>query len=186
MKVLGFAGYSGSGKTTLVEAVITLLVAGGETVGVVKHAHHRFDVDQPGKDSWRHRKAGAREVLVASDMRLALMREYAERHEPTAHQLIAELDSSLDWVLVEGFRGSDLPKIEVWRAPSADFAGHAAHYPADTQVRAVCTDRPDQLPVATALPVLDWSEPAEVVAWMRHNAQSFTYPKPVKPVKASQ
>lgn len=178
MKVVGFAGYSGSGKTTLVEAVITLLVAGGETVGVIKHAHHRFDVDQPGKDSWRHRKAGAREVLVASDMRLALMREYAERHEPTAHELIAELDPALDWVLVEGFRGSDLPKIEVWRAPAADFAGHPAHYPTDGQVRAVCTDRPDQLPDATDLPLLDWSAPAQVVGWMRRNAQSFTYQPP--------
>jgi len=175
---VGFAGYSGSGKTTLVEAVITLLVAGGETVGVIKHAHHRFDVDQPGKDSWRHRKAGAREVLVASDMRLALMREYAEQHEPTAHELIAELDPGLDWVLVEGFRGSDLPKIEVWRAPSAQFAGHAAHYPSDPQVRAVCTDGPEHLPVGTALPILDWSDPAGVSAWMRHNAALFAYQKP--------
>lgn len=180
MKVVGFAGYSGSGKTTLVEAVITLLVAGGETVGVIKHAHHRFDIDQPGKDSWRHRKAGAREVLVASDLRLALMREYAEPHEPTAHALIAELDASLDWVLVEGFRGSDLPKIEVWRAPSADFAGQPARYPEDPQVRAICTDRRDRLPVSTELPLLDWSSPAEVVAWMRRNAASFTYQPPGK------
>ncbi|MCZ2495998.1 molybdopterin-guanine dinucleotide biosynthesis protein B [Xylophilus sp. Kf1] len=178
MKVVGFAGYSGSGKTTLVEAVISLLVAGGETVGVVKHAHHRFDVDQPGKDSWRHRKAGAREVLVASDTRLALMREYAQRHEPSAHALIAELDAGLDWVLVEGFRGSDLPKIEVWRAPAADFLGHPAHYPDDRQVRAVCTDRPDRLPVATDLPVLDWCSPSEVVAWMRRQAALFIYPTP--------
>lgn len=178
MKVVGFAGYSGSGKTTLIEAVITLLCEAGETVGVIKHAHHRFDVDQPGKDSWRHRKAGAREVLVASDLRLALMREYAEPQEPQVHALIAELDPTLDWVLVEGFRGSELPKIEIWRAPSDDFAGQPARYPADGQVQAICTDDRASLPVATGLPILDWASAPAVTEWLRQNAHRFGYTPP--------
>ena len=176
MKVVGFAGYSGAGKTTLIEAVIALLAGAGHRVGVIKHAHHRFDIDHEGKDSWRHRQAGACEVLVASDVRLALIREYAVRHEPGVHALIAELDPGLDWVLVEGFRGSDLPKVEVWRAPSPDFPGQAARYPEDPQVRLVCTDRPAALPVATALPVIDWAAPADLVAWLLQNAAGFAYP----------
>jgi len=131
VNVVGFAGYSGSGKTTLLEPLIAHLVARGLRVAVVKHAHHRFDIDHEGKDSWRHRKAGACEVLVASDVRLALMREFAVPQEPEVHALIAEIDPTVDWVLVEGFRGSDLPKIEIWRAPTADFAGHPARYPQD-------------------------------------------------------
>ena len=178
MKVVGFAGYSGSGKTTLIEAVIALLCEAGETVGVIKHAHHRFDVDQPGKDSWRHRKAGAREVLVASDTRLALMREYAEPHEPQVHALVAELDPTLDWVLVEGFRGSELPKIEIWRGPSEAFAGQPARYPSDPQIQAICTDNPASLPLPTDLPILDWTSAATVAEWLRDNADRFRYTPP--------
>ena len=91
MKVLGFAGYSGSGKTTLLEQLIALLRQRGLRVSVVKHAHHRFDIDHQGKDSWRHREAGAYEVVVASDRRMALMREYEQPHAIDPHELLAEL-----------------------------------------------------------------------------------------------
>ena len=179
MKVVGFAGYSGAGKTTLVEQVVALLVAGGERVGVVKHAHHRFDIDHEGKDSWRHRKAGASEVLVASDTRLALMREFPAPQELSVHALIAELDPTLDWVLVEGFRGAELPKLEVWRSPSAEHAGAAVLYPQDAAVRAVVCDVPAAaLPVPTALPVLAWADPAAVVDWLRGHAGLFRYQSP--------
>ena len=90
MKVAGFAGYSGAGKTTLIECVIPALRQQGLRVSVVKHAHHRFDIDQPGKDSWRHRQAGAFEVVVASDRRLALLREFERPGELTVHHLVAE------------------------------------------------------------------------------------------------
>src|SRR6185369_7545555 len=100
MHVIGFCGYSGSGKTTLVEQLIVRLRLGGARVSVVKHAHHAFDIDQPGKDSYRHRAAGAFEVVIASNRRLAKIREYEFETEPTAHQLIAELYDA-DWVLVE-------------------------------------------------------------------------------------
>ena len=119
MKVVGFAGYSGSGKTTLVEQLIPRLRARGLRVSVVKHAHHRFDIDHPGKDTFRHREAGAFEVVIASGRRLALMREFEQAAELSVHHLLAELWDGVDWVLVEGFRGSDLPKIEVWR-PATD------------------------------------------------------------------
>ena len=89
MKVAGFAGYSGSGKTTLVEQIIPLLRQQGLRVSVVKHAHHRFDIDQPGKDSWRHRQAGAFEVVIASDRRLALVREFEQPAQLTVHQMLS-------------------------------------------------------------------------------------------------
>src|SRR3982750_3697282 len=117
MKVVGFAGYSGAGKTTLVEKLIPVLKRLGQRVSVVKHAHHKFDIDHPGKDSWRHRQAGAFEVVIASDMRLALGGEFEQAPQQlSVHALIAELNPGVDWVIVEGFKFSALPKIEVWRA----------------------------------------------------------------------
>src|SRR5436305_1254369 len=104
MKVIGFAGFSGAGKTTLVERLIPALKRHGQRVSVVKHAHHKFDVDHPGKDTYRHREAGAFEVVVASDKRLALMREFERPTALGVHDLIAELDQRVDWVLVEGFK----------------------------------------------------------------------------------
>lgn len=115
MKVVGFAGFSGSGKTTLVEQLVRGLRGRGLRVSVIKHAHHAFDVDQAGKDSWRHREAGAFEVLVASNRRLVLQRQYEQEAEPKVHHLLAEVYDGVDWVLVEGFKHSDLSKIEVWR-----------------------------------------------------------------------
>src|SRR5437870_3580917 len=108
MKVVAFAGYSGAGKTTLVERLIPLLKQRGLRVSVVKHAHHKFDIDHPGKDTYRHRQAGAFEVVVASDKRLALIREFEQPAQLSVHQLIAELYEGVDWVLVEGFKHSDL------------------------------------------------------------------------------
>ena len=114
MKVLGFAGYSGSGKTTLLEQLIALLRQRGLRVSVVKHAHHRFDIDHQGKDSWRHREAGAYEVVVASDRRMALMREYEQPHaidRMSCWPNSTRASVGCWW----GFKHSDLPKVEVWR-----------------------------------------------------------------------
>ena len=135
MKVIGFSGFSGSGKTTLVEKLIAQLRGQGLRVSVVKHAHHEFDIDHAGKDSWRHRQAGAHEVVVASNRRLAMIREYEAIAAPTVHELIAEL-SVCDWVLVEGFKRANLQKIEVWRAAT----GKPVQYPQDPFIVAVCTD----------------------------------------------
>lgn len=180
MKVLGFAGYSGSGKTTLLEQLIALLRQRGLSVSVVKHAHHRFDVDHQGKDSWRHRQAGAYEVVVASDRRLALMREYAQPHAVDVHELLAELDPRVDWVLVEGFKHSNLPKVEVWRPAAPGQPQRPVQYAQDGHTVAVATDAA-QLPEPTTLPVLSLSEPLQVLQWMLEQGARFEYlPQPAE------
>ena len=171
MKVIGFAGFSGSGKTTLVERVIPALRARGLRVSVVKHAHHSFDIDHAGKDTFRHREAGAFEVVVASSRRLALMREFERPAELSVHHLIAELYDGVDWVLVEGFKHSDLPKIEVWRPQ----ASAAARYPDDEYIVAIATDAPAQLPQPTLRPVLDLNDPDALAQWLVDNGDRFEY-----------
>ena len=115
MRVIGFAGWSGSGKTTLLRRLIPVLVGRGLRVSTVKHAHHGFDVDKPGKDSWVHREAGATEVLVGSANRWALMHELRGDPEPDLPELLARM-APVDLVLVEGFKRGAHPKIEVHRA----------------------------------------------------------------------
>lgn len=175
MHVVGFSGYSGAGKTTLVERLIPLLRSLGLRVSVVKHARHGFDIDTPGKDTYRHREAGAFEVVVASTQRLALLREFEQPCELTVHQLIAELYDGVDWVLVEGFRDADLPKIEVWRAAS----GKGVVYPGDPFVAAIATDSPSELPTPTGLPVLDLNNPQAVADWLLSQSARLEYkPEP--------
>jgi molybdopterin-guanine dinucleotide biosynthesis adapter protein len=171
MKVVGFAGFSGSGKTTLVERLIPALKMRGLRVSVVKHAHHKFDIDHPGKDTFRHREAGAFEVVVASDRRLALIREFEQPARLTVHHLLAELYEGVDWVLVEGFKESNLHKIEVWRASSTK----PALYPEDDFIVAVATDSKDELPQATLRPVLDLNDPDAVAEWLVDNQDRFDY-----------
>ena len=173
MKVVGFCGYSGSGKTTLVEQLVARLRLAGHRVSVVKHAHHDFDIDQPGKDSHRHRAAGAYEVLIASNRRMAKIREYQIEADPGPHQLIAEL-SDADWVLVEGFKHADLLKIEIWRAET----GQRVQYPNDPFVVAIATDSPNALPVPTALPVLDLNDADAVAAWLLGQSIRHEYRTP--------
>src|SRR3954463_8139215 len=171
MHVIGFCGYSGSGKPTLIEQLIARLRLAGQRVSVVKHAHHKFDIDHEGKDTWRHREAGAFEVVVASDLRLALIREFEQPTPLTVHQLIGELYDGVDWVLVEGFKQSDLQKIEVWRASAAK----PALYPEDAFIVAIATDSPQQLPVETLRPVLDLNDADAVAQWLIQNASRFEY-----------
>ena len=173
MNVIAFCGFSGSGKTTLVEQLIVRLHLAGQRVSVVKHAHHDFDIDHPGKDSWRHRQAGAFEVVIASDRRLAKMREYPSATEPRVEQLIAEL-GACDWVLVEGFKNASLPKIEVWRAQTAK----PARYPDDPFVIAVATDSADTLPAPTGLPVLDLNDADAIARFVLDSAARCEYREP--------
>lgn len=171
MKAVGFAGFSGSGKTTLIERLIPLLRMQGQRVSVVKHAHHSFDIDHAGKDTWRHREAGAYEVVVASAQRLALMREFEQLGELPVHQLIAQLDARTDWVLVEGFKECDLLKIEVWRAAS----GKPARYPHDPFIVAIATDSPDHLPEPTQRPVLDLNDVPAIAQYLTAQQERFQY-----------
>ncbi len=157
MKIFGIAGYSGSGKTTLLELLIPRLTARGLKVSVIKHAHHGFDIDRPGKDSYRHREAGATEVLLTCDSRWALMHEVRAEAEPTLQQLVSRL-SPCDLVLVEGFKQEPVPKVEVFRQAN----GKPPLYP----------DRPDIVAVAsdgsptTDLPVLPLGDVDGIAAFI--------------------
>jgi molybdopterin-guanine dinucleotide biosynthesis protein B len=162
MKVLGLAGWSGSGKTTLLVSLIPALKARGLTVSTVKHAHHAFDVDRPGKDSWRHRQAGAREVMVASARRWALMHEHEDGPEPGLAALLAQM-SRVDLVLVEGFRAEPHDKLEVWRQAN----GKPLLAPADPHVVGLAADVPrDALPADLRVPVMHLDDVAAIAAFV--------------------
>ena len=135
MQLIGLAGWSGAGKTTLLTRLIPCLGRRGVAVSTLKHAHHRFDVDTPGKDSWKHREAGARQVLVASEARWALLTEHRGAPEPDLRFLLSRL-SPVDLVIVEGFKRDTHPKIEVHRAAN----GKPWLHPEDPQIAAIASD----------------------------------------------
>jgi len=153
MKVFGFAGWSGSGKTTLVEKLIPEFTARGLRVSVIKHAHHGFDLDKPGKDSWRHREAGAMQVLMLSNDRWVLMHELRGAPEPTLDEQLRLLEPC-DLVLIEGYKAAAVPKIEIHR-PSH---GKPLLWPENPHVVAVATNAEIDCP----LPRLPLDEPAKV------------------------
>jgi molybdopterin-guanine dinucleotide biosynthesis protein B len=137
MRIIGLAGWSGAGKTTLLKRVIPRIVGRGLSVSTVKHAHHGFDVDHPGKDSHVHRTAGASEVLVSSAVRFALMHELRGEAEPTLPQLLAKL-SPVDIVIVEGYKRERHPKLEIYR----EILGKPFIHPEDPDIVAIASDRP--------------------------------------------
>ncbi len=145
MKVFGIAGYSGSGKTTLLEKLIPCFTGRGLTVSVIKHAHHGFDIDRPGKDSYRHREAGANEVLLACGDRWALMHERRDGGEVGLGELLGRL-APCDLVLIEGFKQEPVPKLEVYRPEN----GKPPLFPERSDIVAVATDAA----LDTALPCL--------------------------------
>jgi molybdopterin-guanine dinucleotide biosynthesis adapter protein len=157
MRIFGLAGWSGSGKTTLLAALIPELVARGLTVSTIKHAHHEFDIDRPGKDSWRHREAGAHEVMVASSRRWALMHELRGAPEPPLEQLVAQM-SPVDLLLVEGWKRHPHPKLEVHR-PSL---GKPLLYPQDPHIVAIASDEPIAAPIPL-LPIGDAGAVADFI-----------------------
>lgn len=149
MKVFGFAGYSGAGKTTLIEQLIPNFTARGLRVSLIKHTHHNFDVDQPGKDSWRHRQAGAGEVLLTCDTRWVLMHELRGAPEPSLEEQLSVL-SPCDLVLVEGFKQTPISKLEIHRPA----LGKPPIWPENSSVVAVASDGPLDCP----LTVLDLND----------------------------
>jgi molybdopterin-guanine dinucleotide biosynthesis adapter protein len=166
MRVFGLAGWSGSGKTTLMAALIPEFVSRGLTVSTVKHAHHAFDIDQPGKDSWRHRQAGAREVMISSGRRWALMHELRDEPEPSLDELVRRM-SPVDLVLVEGFKRHGHLKIEVYRRT----LGKPLLQPDDPFVVAVASDEElPELPVPW-LPLADAGTIADFI--VRHDGGRF-------------
>lgn len=155
--IVGFAAYSGTGKTTLLRKLLPILKRRGVRVGMVKHAHHTFDVDQPGKDSYELRKAGAAQMLIASRSRWALMVERPVEKEPRLDEVLLELDqAALDLILVEGFKQEDFPKIELRRA---GLKGKP-FFPEDKNIVAVASDDPSG--IDTDLPLLDLNQPGKI------------------------
>jgi molybdopterin-guanine dinucleotide biosynthesis protein B len=157
VKTFGFAGWSGSGKTTLIEKLIPRLAGRGLRVSLIKHAHHSFDVDTPGKDSHRHRQAGAGEILVTSSRRWVLMHELCGAQEPSFDEQVKRL-SPCDVLLVEGFKFAPIPKLEVWRKET----GEALLHPNDPHIVALATDAK----VQTQLPLLDLNDDAAIALFI--------------------
>ena len=157
MKVFGIAGYSGAGKTTLLEQLIPCLTRRGVRVSVIKHAHHDADIDRPGKDTWRHRQAGAGEVLLACQSRWALMHELRDEAEPALAELLARL-SPCDLVLVEGFKNEPVPKLEVYRAAS----GKPPLFPGRPDIVAIASD----MQPAAGLPILPLDQPERIAEFI--------------------
>jgi molybdopterin-guanine dinucleotide biosynthesis protein B len=168
MRIFGLAGWSGSGKTTLMTALIPELVSRGITVSTLKHAHHAFDVDHPGKDSWRHRQAGAREVMISSQNRWALMHELRGAPEPTFDELVRRI-SPVDLLLVEGFKRHPHAKIEVYRRS----LGKPLLHPEDPLVVAIASD--ETLP-GLNLPWLPLSDAGAVAAFILGYEECHRWP----------
>jgi molybdopterin-guanine dinucleotide biosynthesis protein B len=163
MKVIGLAGWSGAGKTTLLARIIPHFLKEGLRVSVIKHAHHSFDVDVPGKDSWVHRQSGAVEVLVSSGQRWALMHELRGAPEPRLPELLLKM-SPVDLVVVEGFKSEPHRKIEVHRTAN----GKAMLFPDDPAIVGIATDGA----VETALPVVHLDDIPAIAAMMQRSAIS--------------
>jgi molybdopterin-guanine dinucleotide biosynthesis adapter protein len=157
MKIFGFAGWSGSGKTTLIEKLIPLFVERRLKVSLIKHAHHSFDVDQSGKDSYRHRHAGCSEVLVSSSRRWALVHELRGAPEPGFEELVANI-APCDLLLVEGFKREKLPKLEVYRA----VTGEPLLHPQDPDIVGVASDRK----MGTALPWMHLDDAPSIASFI--------------------
>ncbi len=162
MKVFGIAGWSGSGKTTLLEKLIPQFTARGLKVAVIKHAHHGFDIDRPGKDSYRHREAGASEVLLSCNDRWALLHERRETSEVTLDELLARL-APCDLVLVEGFKQEPIPKLEVYRPES----GKPPLFPGRSDIVAVASSGA----IATGLPRLALDDIAGIADFVMNTLQ---------------
>lgn len=159
--VLGFAAYSGTGKTSLLKKLLPLLHDQGLRIGMVKHTHHDFDIDQPGKDSYELRKAGASQMLVASGRRWALMVELEGAGDPVLEDMIGQLDhDNLDLILVEGFKHVAFPKIELHR----QLLGKPLIYPHDPTVIAFACD--GEPPEALSLPLLNLNDASQIAGFI--------------------
>ena len=160
--VLGFAAFSGTGKTTLLKSIIPVLHQQGIHIGMIKHAHHQFEIDYPGKDSFELRKAGAQQMLIASSSRMALITEMETEQEPKLDYLVSRLDQNgLDLILVEGFRHISFPKIELHR-PSL---GKPLLCQEDKSIIALATDAP--IENQPDIPLLNLNNPEQIAAFIQ-------------------
>ena len=173
MHVIAFVGNSGAGKTTLMEKLIALFKARGLRVSTVKHSHHSVEIDHQGKDTWRMKKAGSFEVVLVSDSEMSLQRKFEQNSQMTVHEVIAQMYEGVDWVFVEGFKSSDLLKVEVIR-PQEGLMN--PFFLSDAFVAAVAYSEATDLPVATALPVLPLDSPEIIADWLISQQDRFVYP----------
>jgi molybdopterin-guanine dinucleotide biosynthesis adapter protein len=178
MRIIGLAGWSGAGKTTLLAKVLPAIVARGLTVSTLKHAHHSFDVDQPGKDSHTHRQAGATEVLIASANRYALMHELRGAPEPSLYELLSKL-SPVDLVVVEGFKAERYRKLEVFRAA----VGKPALHVNDPLIVGIISDTPFP---ASGRPLVSIDDLDAVVGLMLEQAEPIAQTQARAPVPPQQ
>jgi molybdopterin-guanine dinucleotide biosynthesis protein B len=163
MRVIGLAGWSGAGKTTLLSRLVPHLIGEGARVSVMKHAHHAFDLDKPGKDSWVHRQAGATQVLISSTKRWALLNELRGDPEPSLFELLAKMEP-VDYVIIEGFKAQGHRKIEIYRAENAK----PLMFPNDPNIIAIATDAR----VESRLPMFDLDDIPAIADFVRTHAEN--------------
>ena len=176
MHVIAFVGASGSGKTTLIEHLIRLFKERGMRVSTVKNSHHSVEIDHPGKDSWRMKQAGSFEVVLVSDRSMSLQRTFERTSHMSIHEVIAQMYDGVDWIFVEGFKSSDLLKVEVIR-PQAS-SQNPLLFSDDFVVAVACSATAD-FPVPTALPVLPLDDPEAIAEWLIKNQDRFVYASPL-------
>ena len=173
MHVIAFVGSSGAGKTTLMEQLISLFKDRGLRVSTVKHSHHTVEIDHQGKDTWRMKKAGSFEVVLVSDSEMSLQRTFEQNSQMSVHEVIANMYEGVDWVFVEGFKSSDLLKVEVIRPQEVLMN---PFFLSDDFVVAVAYPEATDLPLTTALPVLPLDNPEIIADWLIAHHDRFVYP----------
>ena len=175
MHVISVVGGSGSGKTTLIERLIPLFKAQGLRVSAVKKTHHDVEVDFPGKDTWRMKQAGSFEVVLVSDSSIFLQRHFEQNFKMSVHQVLAQMYEGVDWVLIEGYKSSDLLKLEVFRSQEALLN---PLYPFDDFISAIACPSTSELNFETALPVLPLDSPEVIADWLIQQQDRFIYEMP--------
>jgi len=173
MHVIAFVGSSGAGKTTLMEELISLFKDRGLRVSTVKHTHHSVEIDHQGKDTWRMKKAGSFEAVLVSDSEMSLQRTFEQNSQMSVHEVIANMYEGVDWVFVEGFKSSDLLKVEVIRPQEVLMN---PFFLSDDFVVAVAYPEATVLPLTTALPVLPLDNPEIIADWLIAHQDRFVYP----------
>ena len=173
MHVIAFVGSSGVGKTTLMEQLISLFKDRGLRVSTVKHTHHSVEIDHQGKDTWRMKKAGSFEAVLVSDSEMSLQRTFEQNSQMSVHEVIASMYEGVDWVFVEGFKSSDLLKVEVIRPQEVLMN---PFFLSDDFVVAVAYPEATDLPLTTALPVLPLDNPEIIADWLIAHQDRFVYP----------
>ena len=173
MHVIAFVGSSGAGKTTLMEQLISLFKDRGLRVSTVKHTHHSVEIDHQCKDTWRMKKAGSFEAVLVSDSEMSLQRTFEQNSQMSVHEVIANMFEGVDWVFVEGFKSSDLLKVEVIRPQEVLMN---PFFLSDDFVVAVAYPEATDLPLTTALPVLPLDNPEIIADWLIAHQDRFVYP----------